>query len=177
MASPSETMSLKDTIAMLEKRVKELESSGGESSKVDHKNSKAVGRLAQRQSKAIQVAKEDTVEKPVLTYEKLFRFPLKKSDRDPSLLYGKEFLAEYYADSVHADHCFNLRTIRGWMKAFDSKLCDLRHNLEGKDELMSFIQEHHDEIEEVTFRGAEYHWKVEDIYTFCLRHRQAKRKN
>ncbi|KAI5062814.1 hypothetical protein GOP47_0021361, partial [Adiantum capillus-veneris] len=63
------------------------------------------------------------------------------------------------------------------MKAFDSKLCDLRHNLEGKDELMSFIQEHHDEIKEVTFRGAEYHWKVEDIYTFWLHHRQAKRKN
>ncbi|KAI5078878.1 hypothetical protein GOP47_0006549 [Adiantum capillus-veneris] len=177
MASPSETMCLKETIAMLEKRVKELESSGGESSKADHKNSKAVGRLSQRQSKAIQVAKEDTVEKPVPTYEQLFHFPLKKSDRDPSLLYGKEFLAKYYVDSVHAVHCSNLRTVRGWMKAFDSKLCDLRHNLEGKDELMNFIQEHHDEIEEVMFRGSEYHWKVEDIYTFCLRHRQANRKN
>ncbi|KAI5054146.1 hypothetical protein GOP47_0030959, partial [Adiantum capillus-veneris] len=63
------------------------------------------------------------------------------------------------------------------MKAFDSKLCDLRHNLEGKDELVSFTQEHHDEIEEMRFCGAEYLWKVEDIYTFCLRHRQAKRKN
>lgn len=178
MDSSSEEMSLKATILHLEKRIKELESKEKQSCSIPVNKTKEIQRIPQKRTSAPLLDFDgDHEKKPVPTYEQLFCFPIKKSERDPQLLYGKEFLAKHYANTIHPIHCNNLRTVRAWMKKLESKHFDLRHNKDGKDELMAYIQEHHEDILALKFSSAQYTWDVRDIYTYCLRYRQAKRKN
>ena len=181
-SSSQNVLSLRENIASLQKQLLELESHGVDSShqptaKQVNSSSSQVLVLPQRRIMAIAKESSSTREAPIPTYKQLFCAPSKK-DRDPNLLYGKEFLSKYYHEKQHVLHCQNLRTVRGFMKDFlVLNHCDLRHNKEGKDMLKSIIEEHYECILELKFGSTTHKWDQKDIYDYCLHHLQAKRKN
>lgn len=181
-SSSQSALSLKETIASLQKQLLELESHGVDAypqpttkQVLDSNNQVLV--LPQRRIMAVAKESSSTKEAPIPTYKQLFCAPSKK-DRDPNLLYGKDFLSKYYHEKQHVLHCQNLRTVRGFMKDFlVHNHCDLRHNKEGKDMLKSLIEEHYGCIMELKFGSTTHKWDQKDIYDYCLHHLQAKRKN
>lgn len=174
--------SLKATIVKLQKRVSELEGNGGDShpeaiTELSREKKDQVIVLHKRRIVAIGKESLSTSEAPIPTYNQLFR-PPKKGDRDSNITYGKDFLLKYYPHIHHVLHCQNLRSVRSWVKSHGFyKHCDLRHNKEGKDELEAMIDNNYHDIKELDFGSASYKWEKKDIYAYCLRHMQAKRKN
>ena len=106
------------------------------------------------------------------TYEQIFR-PPKEADRDPTKLYGRTLLRKHYEEQ-HKIFTLNHSRVRGWFK--DVEVGDMRHNGKEQERVKDMIRSKSHEIQPLSFPGATYTWREEDIYFSILSLKQSQRK-
>lgn len=116
------------------------------------------------------------------TYDQIFKPPPSRL-REKNKLYGKDYLRRHYPDQLRILNG-NYSIVRKWFEKIDP-FGDLRNNPKEKEKIETFIREKRkaakeskrEEIQDIIMHGATYTWSNEDIYTWCIKSLQAKRKN